>query len=96
MMVDAARHERLVQLFVQPTDDARFGLTFVVKVDDVSTNQSQKPGAQRFALGVGRASELLRQFLGTNERAHGAPHQLRHFVGRVKLGNRSSVSAHPV
>ena len=96
MVTNATRHERVVQRFAQPVGDAGLRFAFVAQVNDISSNEIEKAGTERIALGVRHARGILRQFFGTYERAHGAPHQLRHVVGRVKLRDRSSVPAHPV
>jgi hypothetical protein len=96
MMPHVAGHERVVERFAQAIGGARFRRTLIAKVDDVSSNENEKPGAKRLALRARHVVEILPQFLGANERPQRAPHQLRQIVCRVKLGDRSSISAHPV
>src|SRR6476620_8036726 len=58
VMAHVERHERIVELFAQPIRDARLLISVVAKVDDVAPNESEKPGVQRVALGVGNSPEL--------------------------------------
>jgi len=96
VMPHAERHERIIQLLTHASGDARLWFAIVTQLDDVSPNEGEEAGAQRLTLCVRHSHEILGQFFGTHERTHRAPHQLRHVVGRVKLRDRSAVSAHPV